>query len=276
MVHCRIHELTFASALPAAELNFSPASPTHDLISRPPSHVHKRPRLHLAATGDAVADGPQLRGQIPRKPTSKAILVSPFKDCVGNFGDIHHRRFHRPLDGKVNGYIKFNWPKDQQPRRPSSTRPPSSVSTSPGVSAKVLSPTEVDAFATSLVPLGPSAAPSGSAIILSSLPPDVSLSYKDIDRFFNDNFSEAFDFSPTTVSPVTSSVFDSRTASGSPTTTDTEISTELVRIGAPRKIPPQMGYDAKMDATDRAFWSFCKSRHVSREGPHVPFSPAGP
>ncbi|POR34629.1 Uncharacterized protein TPAR_05173 [Tolypocladium paradoxum] len=267
MVHCRVHELTFASALPAAELNFSPTSPTRGSVSRPHSHLHKRPRYPLPATGDPVANSSQPRDQHPRKPTSKAILVSPFKDCVGNFGDVHHRRFHRPLDGKVNGYIKFNWPKDRQQRRSSSVRPSSSVSNSPDVVEKVLSPAHVEALATSLIPLGPAPASSKAAIV----PHDARELLDDFSSFLQGTCSATFDFgNPAGVSPATSSVFDLSSAGVSPTVPNVEPATEVVPIGAPRMVPRLFGYEAKMDQTDRKFWNFyiknwCPGRSVLLE-----------
>lgn len=54
-----------------------------------------------------------------RKP--RHGFISPFKDCLDTFGKLSSLRFHRPTDGTVNSYIKFNWPKrDEQYSRPSS------------------------------------------------------------------------------------------------------------------------------------------------------------
>ncbi|PNY25595.1 Uncharacterized protein TCAP_04467 [Tolypocladium capitatum] len=260
MVHYRVHELTFTPALSAAELNLSPTSPTRASISRPHPYLHKRPRYPLPVTGDAVANGPRPRDQHQRKPTSNALLVSPFKDCVGNFGDVHHRRFQRPLDGKVNGYIKFNWPKDRQLRRSSSVHPSSSVSDSPDVSENVLSAVS----ATSLIPLGPAPASSKAAGIV---PSDAEEILDSFSSFLNGTYSTTFDLSNSVgVSPATSSLFDfGSTGAGS-----TVSSTDVASIGAPRMVPQLFGYDAKMDQTDRKFWTFyirnwCPGRSVLQE-----------
>ncbi|KAL7817113.1 fungal-specific transcription factor domain-containing protein [Trichoderma gracile] len=56
-------------------------------------------------------------------------FVSPFKDCIATFGKQPSPRFPRPTDGRVNSYIKFNWPT----RRPQGGRSSSvSASTRPG------------------------------------------------------------------------------------------------------------------------------------------------
>ncbi|KND90546.1 hypothetical protein TOPH_04765, partial [Tolypocladium ophioglossoides CBS 100239] len=257
-------------ALPAAELNFPPTGSTRGSISHPHSHVHKRPRYPLPATGNPVANDSQPKDQHPRKHTSKGILVSPFKDCVGSFGDVHHRRFHRPLDGKVNGYIKFNWPKDRQSRRSSSIQPSSSVSDFSDVAEQVPSAPKAKARTTSLIPLGPAPAPASSKAAI-TVPSDAEEILDGFSSFLNSTYSVTFDFgNPAGVSPATSSVFDFSSAGISPNISNVGASTEMVPIGAPRMVPQLFGYDAKMDQTDRKFWTFyirnwCPGRSVLLE-----------
>lgn len=55
--------------------------------------------------------------QVQSRTTSHGF-VSPFKDCIATFGKQAAPRFPRPRDGRVNSYIKFNWPS----RRPQDGR----------------------------------------------------------------------------------------------------------------------------------------------------------
>ncbi|PTB69053.1 hypothetical protein BBK36DRAFT_1192964 [Trichoderma citrinoviride] len=50
--------------------------------------------------------------------TSMESALIPFKDCLATFGRQASPRFPRPTDGRVNSYIKFNWPT----RRPQGSR----------------------------------------------------------------------------------------------------------------------------------------------------------
>ncbi|KAK1251827.1 hypothetical protein MKX07_007306 [Trichoderma sp. CBMAI-0711] len=86
-----------------------PGSPQVDLVAvtnpdrilpSDTEHIHRRHKTHVQS-----------------KTTSHGF-VSPFKDCIATFGKQAAPRFPRPRDGRVNSYIKFNWPS----RRPQDGR----------------------------------------------------------------------------------------------------------------------------------------------------------
>ncbi|KAM4062882.1 fungal specific transcription factor [Hirsutella rhossiliensis] len=240
--------VAIASALPASEFNFPLACPTRGSLSLAPSLPPKRPRFPLATAGDSgLGDvNYHIKDHHSRKGANRLALVSPFKDCVGNFGEAQQRRFNRPFDGKVNGYIKFNWPKDKPDRRPSAGRE-SLVLDSPNVAELVASTADVDAPQSSLVHLG-------------SAPASMTMS-PDLDSNFD--FS-CFLYGPPSSFELSHPVEVEARAVGA------EISTELVPIGAPRKVPKLFGYEAQMDHTDRKFWTFyirnwCPGRSVLLE-----------
>ncbi|KAK3180701.1 hypothetical protein K4F52_007918, partial [Lecanicillium sp. MT-2017a] len=77
---------------------------------RPPSRVIPPARRTVASTAE-----PSSQDHRRRKSRSKTSLISPFRDCIDTFGKIAGPRYQRPTDGKVNGYIKFNWPQGGGP-----------------------------------------------------------------------------------------------------------------------------------------------------------------
>ncbi|KAJ6442031.1 Protein phosphatase inhibitor [Purpureocillium lavendulum] len=240
-----------SSVIDATDVDVSPVSPTNVPISRPSSHLHKRPRYSIDSSNEAVSNTSQNPAKIqhPRKSIARATLVSPFKDCLGSFGEVNRRRFDRPFDGKVNGYIKFNWPKDKQPRRASSARA-ASVSDATSVVEVVGSGADDDSPTTSLTAIGPiPMTASASAMIVAQ---DFDYHGFDFSSFLHQSPSPIEGFSPTFSHPRT------------------EISTDVTPIGAPRMVPKLFGYEAKMDQTDRKFWTFyiknwCPGRSVLQE-----------
>ncbi|PHH82244.1 hypothetical protein CDD82_6563 [Ophiocordyceps australis] len=256
MTTCRVQELTQTSAVPATDFSFSPASPTRlaHISRRPHCHLQKRPRHSQPTTEDDSIRGhhhhqAQSKGQSARKPFRATILVSPFKDCVGNFGEAHRWHFARPVDGKVNGYIKFNWPKDRDSRRPSSIYA-SSISDFSNIPELYASGPEADA-SVSLLSIGPVPASSPTLI---AVPPDFD--------------HTQFDFSSFLYGPAASGLDVVTSAASSPAADGTmEGWNEAAPLGAPRMVPKLFGYEAQMDQTDRRFWSFyiknwCPGRSV--------------
>ncbi|KAJ6779597.1 hypothetical protein PWT90_08513 [Aphanocladium album] len=78
-----------------------------------------RPTAHPRSP--ALLSEPAPQEQHRRKSRSKHVITSPFSDCIDTFGrNFSLKRFARPVDGKVNGYIKFSWPKRDGEKQSSS------------------------------------------------------------------------------------------------------------------------------------------------------------
>ncbi|KAG6096451.1 hypothetical protein E4U14_007961 [Claviceps sp. LM454 group G7] len=175
------------------------------------------------------------------------LIESPFRDCIGTFGLNRSQSFHRPVDGKVNGYIKFSWPKEHDKSRTSS------------VSTSQISPssriTELDDTSEAQ----DSVASSECTAVIS--PRETSTPVKDTMPDFSIDFS-------TYVSQTADFSYNASAIAGSTLPSVHHRSPpEVATLGAPRLIPSQYGYEAKMDKTDRRFWMFyirnwCPGRSV--------------
>ena len=76
--------------------------------SQPPPTEPMSRVILPARRESALVSGAVSRDRRRRKPQSKtAVFSSPFKDCLEDFGNLTGPRYCRPVDGKVNGYIKF-------------------------------------------------------------------------------------------------------------------------------------------------------------------------
>ncbi|OAQ96186.1 hypothetical protein LLEC1_02265 [Akanthomyces lecanii] len=100
-----------------------PPQPQPPLQSQPPPRVQPpaRPRQAQPSRSPTLISAPVHHEQRQRKSRSKQAITSPFFDCLDSFGrNLPLRKFPRPSDGKVNGYIKFSWP-SKESRRSSTT-----------------------------------------------------------------------------------------------------------------------------------------------------------
>ncbi len=171
------------------------------------------------------------QGHRRRKSRSQTALISPFKDCVDTFGKFAGQRYYRPTDGKVNGYIKFNWPIGGAPK--STHRVDDVPDKDPSEATKLSKDMVTYQRQSSASSEASSSSSSGcpalspKAVPISAPPPSRSLS-------------------------VTSSTLaaESSLAYGGAT-------------GRPRLAPPHFGQETAMDPIDRRFWSFCKSSQPS-------------
>lgn len=217
-------------------------------------------RPHQLEGLPASATDPQ---QLSPSPTEDEILVqppeprhhgfvSPFKGYLRSFKKQSGPRFPRPRDGRVNSYIKFNWPR----RKPQSDR-------SPSVSVTRQS-TDGDDDEIEVIdrePFQPSSALAASSSSSSSSHASVLLD-------------------PTGSIPqrrlVRSSSFPGG-ASTSPVNHDPSWNHDLVNhpsSNAPRMLPAHFGLNSKMDKMDKLLWSFCTLRifsHFYIPHPHCPF-----
>jgi hypothetical protein len=168
---------------------------------------------------------------------SGSALQSPFEDCIGTFGRYKKQPFRRPADGKVNGYIKFSWPKEM--RGSQSTKRRSSSTSDATRVVEIDGSTEKEAVA-----------PHSSVTVNVASAPSLR-STDDAFEFTIDvsNVSTLFSH-PTFINQVSATLTPSPVVSNA--------STEVACIGAPKLLPSQYGYEAKMDDTDRRFWMFCK------------------
>lgn len=157
-------------------------------------------------------------------------LVSPFHDCVESFGTFNSPRFQRPMNGQVNGYVKFNWPRKREretgfveeipsdePHQQLTNKgsPPTNIRES-----SLPSDSFVEAKKSLAVPRRASAAP---IMLTTSLPSSASSIY-----------------SPT---------LSTKSCDGA---------IEIATGEQPQLVPPHFGFEARMDTTDRGLWRFCK------------------
>lgn len=177
---------------------------------------------------------------LPRPSTvAHKSFTSPFVDCIETFGTLKSPRFMRPMDGRVNGYVKFNWPRKRE--RESGFVEEIHDDSPPESSSRVTSP-PVKTRESSI---------SGEI-----------------------GFSKTF-FSPVTTKRRSSAAPILTPSSMSPSSTrsplfSNQTITDTIQLDVgenPQFIPPHFGYDTRMDATDRGLWKFyinnwCPGRSV--------------
>ena len=202
-------------------------------MSRTGSHVQssgrlKRPSMPSPLASDAA------KANIARRQ----VIPSPFRDCLGTFGTQKSRLYMRPSDGQVNGYIKFNWPKDKA-KRASVVR-----------SASVSEPPRVTELADDGSEINSTTQGARTELISTSASPNIHVldginpTQLDLSNLLGRSSFSSYEINMP------------RGVSMSPTMASD--STALLHMGSPRQVPSQYGYEAKMDATDRKFWEFCE------------------
>lgn len=236
MVQRKSHELTLNTAPSAAGLDSV-------LATNPRSRSHSqsqqsRPRRILPAVADELSAGPPVPQEHRRR---KKAVVSPFKDCVGSFGNVEEPHFGRPSNGAVNGYVKVRWasrdsnaryvPAESTPDDPSVSSTSSSWITPlpeyPSRTDETISSTSTP---TSTAPIGP---PRPASLASASTSP--------------------------TLSPTSSSLWPQLSELSWSHTSPT-LSPQYVlkrSTGEPQLLPPQFGLLARMDRMDKLFWEFC-------------------
>ncbi|OAQ57996.1 zinc finger-like protein [Pochonia chlamydosporia 170] len=200
-----------------SQFEFTPPSPSESFYPSQPAPF-KRP---------VVPDG--------STASSNEVLRSPFRDCIGTFGLQKSLFFSLPSDGKVNGYIKFSWPKDKRAKNTLTSRTASISDANRVIEINDATDTS-DGFASqsSMALTGPSRAPSRSE--------DSAKFTVEVSSFYS-QLSAGNTTSNTPVGFTSSTVLSNA-------------STEVVSMGAPKLLPSQYGLEAKMDNTDRRFWMF--------------------
>lgn len=169
--------------------------------------------------------------------SNNQFIESPFRDCIGTFGLTRSHSFRRPVDGQVNGYIKFSWPKEHDKKRKLSARTSSTSQTSRITELDDDSdPHNTPTPSNCVVVRGPSGTPPAVTDVM----PDLSI---DFSTYARQTADMNYDMLPASGSTPPSVLHDTVG--------------EVASLGAPQLIPSQYGYEAKMDSTDRRFWMFC-------------------
>ena len=214
-----------------------------------------------------------------RQPTRiRNNLVSPFKDCIGTFGIHKAPTFPRPIDGKVDGYVKFNWP-TKNSRRPSASQGqhPRVIELNDDEVNELHEPSTtfdheiINQELTQSPKYGP--VPATSPAYSSGV-----ISLKDIE-FSGNSSPETFGIASGTTSPTLAShqsFSPDSMWSGSPGQAylnSPRIEGALTKkqpMGNPKLVPDSFGMDAKMDSLDRKLWSFyihnwCPGRSILKD-----------
>lgn len=240
MVQLRARELTINSASPVTGHNLSPAtiSPSHNSHHLP--DVEPAPVILAAASDSADSGAAQLTSKDRRSSSiSKAVtrtpLVSPFHDCLDQFGKFTRLEFRRPNDGYVNGYVKFRWANKASQQSDGSQPVPDPVDAGPWTDLPTTMPNAV---------AGPTP---GGLVPVISLHSPVTTEFPTTDV--------------TGFSPAKSEWSSFTSAASSPDLLPQDGSGMVVQPTNPRMLPPQFGFRAKMEtSTDRRFWEFCELR----------------
>ncbi|KAG5916768.1 hypothetical protein E4U42_007516 [Claviceps africana] len=198
------------------------------------------------STIPTIAHGQQPNMRSTPFPNDQAI-ESPFRDCIGTFGLTRSQSFHRPVNGQVNGYIKFSWPKEHVKKKSLPARK-SSIVQIPRI-------TELDDASE------PQDTATSSDCVVVRGPHGESTAVRDTVSDFSTGFS-------TYASQTAVESCGAFLATGStlPHVLHGSVG-EVASLGAPQLIPSEYGYEAKMDNTDRRFWMFyvrnwCPGRSV--------------
>ncbi|KAG5946086.1 hypothetical protein E4U53_006633 [Claviceps sorghi] len=165
------------------------------------------------------------------------VIESPFRDCIGTFGLIRSQSFHRPVDGQVNGYIKFSWPKEHNKKKSPPARK-SSILPIPRIT-ELDDASEPQDTATSSNCIVVRGQHGGKPKAVGDTMPDFTIDLSTYAGQTVDESPGAFHATGSTMPHVLHGSIG-----------------EVASLGAPQLIPSQYGYEAKMDSTDRRFWMF--------------------
>jgi hypothetical protein len=249
-------EQWYAAAAPGVLPLDASLIPAH----QPPASLVIPPAQHKMAPAAEVASQDHQRR---RKSRSKAVFSSPFKDCLESFGKLAGPRYRRPTDGKVNGYIKFNWPRGGLPQSTSSVVDITNKDTSetPKVQSgsesyhRYSSASSDESSSSGPVALSPSAQTSEAMPLSTSSPGNIIASpVYDADASLM-------------ICPIES--FCSSYLPSPPINWQTPALFSSGMTEAPRLVPPHFGHSVTMDNIDRKLWGFCKSNFST---PHPPRS----
>jgi len=232
MVDYQVRELTFHSApQPALNLQVATAPQPEPQPEPPRSQAQRLPRL-LPAVHDALPERavePQdskKRGLAP----VEGLVVSPFTANEDRLIVSAYPRYARPENGQVNGYVKFNWPSRAPSRRPSGPVPLPPEDDVEDITSNVTRSHTAGRTPTIITLVNPGPAVSSA--------PNGTISPMDLEGGWG-----------STSSPIL--------MAGSPVSV--QDTSQILVAGDPKMLPPQFGFQAKMDHIDRRLFEFCKS-----------------
>ncbi|KAF4338266.1 hypothetical protein FBEOM_7800 [Fusarium beomiforme] len=231
MVDYQVRELTFhAAPQPALNLHVATAPQPEPEPEPPRFQAQRLPRL-LPAVQDAVPEQAVEPQDSNKKcvPPVDGLVVSPFTANEDRLIVSAFPRYARPENGQVNGYVKFNWPSRATSRRPSSHVPLSSEDDVEDITPSITRSHALDRNSTIITVVGPVPAVSSA--------PNGSISPMSLEGGWGSASSPMMAGSPI--------------ASHDPS--------QALVTGDPRMLPPQFGFQAKMDHIDRRLFEFCES-----------------
>ncbi|KAF4441676.1 hypothetical protein F53441_11936, partial [Fusarium austroafricanum] len=220
---------TFTAPQPA--LNLQVATAPQPQPQPPRSQTQRLPRL-LPAAPDALP-GRAVESQDSKKRGGEAVeglVVSPFTANEDRLIVSASPRYHRPKNGQVNGYVKFHWPSRGPSRRPSEPVPLPSEDDVEDITANITRSHTLDRSPSIITLVGPlpahgiSPAPNGTV-------------------------------SPMSIEGGWASASSPILMAGLPVSSQDASLT--LTTGEPRMLPPQFGFQAKMDNIDRRLFEFC-------------------
>ncbi|KAG5763747.1 hypothetical protein H9Q69_008312 [Fusarium xylarioides] len=231
----------FTAPQPALNLQVATApQPEPQPQPEPPrSQLQRLPRL-LPAVPDALPERavePQdskKRGLAP----VEGLVVSPFTANEDRLIVSAYPRYARPENGQVNGYVKFNWPSRAPSRRPSGPVPLPSEDDVEDITPNVTRSHTAGRPPTIITLVNPGPAVSSA--------PNGTISPMELEGGWG-----------STPSPIL--------MAGSPVSF--QDTSQILISGDPKMLPPQFGFQAKMDHIDRRLFEFyiknwCPGRSV--------------
>ncbi|KAJ4234391.1 hypothetical protein NW759_001382 [Fusarium solani] len=238
-----LNSSSWASSFPApqpAGLNLpSATSPRLQPTSHQASQPLRLPRLLPAVPVGSPEPAVEAR-DIETHVPADVPAVSPFTDNGERLIVSTVPRYVRPENGQVNGYVKFNWPSRAPSRRPSTVIQPSSDD-------------DVEEIPTNSTQLAAASRRPSTVTIFGPVPVPSVLTGGTVSPVSTDSTLMSVGSSPTmpTSSPIT----------------PPESSLQLMSTNEPRMLPPQFGFQAKMDRIDRRLFEFytknwCPGRSV--------------
>ncbi|KAG6031872.1 hypothetical protein E4U41_007402 [Claviceps citrina] len=238
---------------PSSVASLEACSPLDGSLVLPTTPANNFPGVGATSAKPAIHHGWQTKLHTP--VPDNGVLESPFRDCVGKFGFKRSQSFHRPVDGLVNGYIKFAWPKEHKNKNPPSRTPAISQASRITELDDSSESHETATSSSSVAITGPRGKPTAVRDVRSDL----------VMPHFNIDFST---YASHTADVRCYNAYTSVSFSSSPAPHDAV--GEVASMGAPRLIPSHYGYEAKMDNTDRRFWMFyirnwCPGRSILDE-----------
>lgn len=170
------------------------------------------------------------------QPTQQlaTVFTNPFTECTNTFGSYLSLQFSRPSDGKINGYVKFNW-----------VRPTHESNITELVDDEI--PT------------------AGLASPVSSQSPNCILSPLSDHLHKSDSASSIVKITISPTPPVAQRRVRHPTFTKSPYSARPKLSyfskqNHMFEANAPQLVPPHFGRESILDTMGRKLWQFCTAR----------------